>query len=97
MYPILSPERVRLIHDSYLAGMAEYTGRTDPALEEQVKQGFLMPTFFGYFRSDASRSTFEQTIDDWSAELETAGFRVIRRELIYRYWWADAYLLMAHA
>ena len=77
--------------------LSEYTGQIDPALEEQVKQGFLMPILFGYFRSDASRSTFEQTIDDWSAELEAAGFQVARRELIYRYWWADAYLLFARA
>jgi hypothetical protein len=96
-YPMLSPERVRLVHDRYLAGVAEYTGRIEPALEEQVKQGFLMPILFGYFRSDASRSTFEQSLDAWSAELAAAGFQVVHSDLIYRYWWADAYLLTARS
>jgi hypothetical protein len=94
--PLLSPERVRLIHDKYVAGLAEYTGHTQPALEEQVKQGFLMPIMFGYFRSGAGRSTCEQAIAEWSAEFEAAGFRNVQRQLIYNYWWADAYLLTAY-
>ena len=94
---MLSPERVRLVHDRYLAGVAEYTGRIEPALEEQVKQGFLMPILFGYFRSDSGRSTYEQTVEAWIAEIEAGGFRAVRRRLIYHYWWADAYLLMAQA
>jgi hypothetical protein len=96
-YPLLSPERVRSIHDRYLAGVAEYTGHMDPALEERVKQGFLMPVLFGYFRSDASRSTYEQTVEAWRAEIEAGGFRAARCEPIYGYWWADAYLLIAQA
>jgi hypothetical protein len=87
---------VRLIHDKYGAGLAEYTGRAQPALEEQVKQGFLMPIMFGYFRSGAGRSTCEQAIAEWSAEFEAAGFRNVQRQLIYNYWWADAYLLTAY-
>jgi hypothetical protein len=103
VFPSLSRERVRLIHDKYLTGVAEYTGHMDPALEERVKQGFLMPILFGYFRSDAARtggagrSTYEQTVEAWSAEIEAGGFRAVRRDLIYRYWWADAYLLFAQA
>jgi hypothetical protein len=97
MYPLLSPERIRLIHDKYVAGIAEYTGKMDPALEEWVKQGFLMPILFGYFRSGAGRSTCEQTIGEWTAEIAAGGFRDVQRKLIYPYWWADAYLLTAQA
>jgi hypothetical protein len=97
IYPHLSIDRVRLIHNRYLAGVAEYTGHMDPALEERVKQGFLMPILFGYFRSDSGRSTYEQTLEAWIAEIEASGFRAVRRELIYHYWWADAYLLIAQA
>lgn len=95
-YPLLSWERVRLVHDRYLAGIAEYTGHTDPAIEERVKQGFLMPILFGYFRSDSSRSTYEQPIDDLSAEVQAGGFGPPKKELINQYWWADAYLLTAN-
>ncbi len=97
MYPLLSPERIRLIHDKYVAGIAEYTGKMDPTLEERVKQGFLMPILFGYFRSGAGRSTCEQTIGQWTDDIEAGGFRDVRRKLIYPYWWADAYLLIAQA
>jgi hypothetical protein len=96
-YPLLSTERVRLIHDKYVVGVAEYTGQMDPALEERVKGGFLMPIMFGYFRADADRSTYEQPINCWMGEIEAAGFQSVRRELIYSYWWADAYLLIAQA
>jgi hypothetical protein len=97
LHPQLSIDRVRLIHDRYLAGVAEYTGHMDPILEERAKQGFLMPTLFGYFRPDDSRSTYEQSIEAWMAELEAGGFRTIGRKLICHYWWADAYLLAAQA
>jgi hypothetical protein len=97
MYPLLSPERIRLIHDKYVAGIAEYTGKMDPVLEERVKQGFLMPVLFGYFRSGAGRSTCEQTMGEWTAEIAAGGFRDVQRKLIYPYWWANAYLLIAHA
>jgi hypothetical protein len=30
-------------------------------------------------------------------DIETGGFRDVRRKLIYPYWWADAYLLIAQA
>jgi len=96
-HSLLSPERIRLIHDKYVAGVAEYTGHMEPALEDQVKQGFLMPILFGYFRADSGRSTYEQTIGQWIADVEAAGFRRVGRRLIYRYWWADAYLLTAGA
>ena len=96
-YPLLSWERIRLIHDRYLVGVAVYTGHMDPALEERVKQGFLMPILFGYFRSDSSRSTYEQTIGSWSAEIQAGGFGPPKQQLIYHYWWADAFLLTAHS
>jgi hypothetical protein len=96
-YPLLSPQRIRLIHDKYVAGIAEYTGKMDPVLEERVKQGFLMPILFGYFRSGAGRSTCEQTIGQWMDDIETGGFRDVQRKLIYPYWWSDAYLLIAQA
>ncbi len=95
-YPLLSQDRVRLIHDRYLAGITEYTGHMDPALEGRVKQGFLIPILFGYFRSDSTRSTYEQPIGSWSAEIQAGGFGPPKKELIYPYWWADAYLLTAH-
>jgi hypothetical protein len=97
MYPLLSPERIRLIHDKYVAGVAEYTGKMDLVLEERVKQGFLMPILFGYFRSGDGRSTCEQTMGEWMAEIEAGGFRDVQCKLIYPYWWADAYLLIARA
>lgn len=96
-FPLLSAERVRIIHDKYLAGLAEYTGHMQPDVEEQIKQGFLMPIMFGYFRSGGDRSTCEQTILEWSKEIVSAGFRRVRSRCIYRYWWADAYLLTAYA
>jgi hypothetical protein len=96
-YPLLSPERIRLIHDKYVAGIAEYTGKMDPTLEKRVKQGFLMPILFGYFRSGAGRSTCEQTIGQWMNDIKAGGFRDVQRKLIYPYWWADAYLLIAQA
>jgi hypothetical protein len=96
-YPLLSPQRIRLIHDKYVAGIAEYTGKMDPALEERVKQGFLMPILFGYFRSGGGRSTCEQTIGQWMDDIKSGGFRDVQRKLIYPYWWADAYLLIAQA
>jgi hypothetical protein len=68
-----------------------------PDLEERVKQGFLMPMLFGQFQSDAKRSTWEQSIRQWSAEIEAGGFRVVQSKLVYPYWWADAYLLIAQA
>jgi hypothetical protein len=96
-YPLLSPERVRLIQDKYVAGIAEYTGQMAPALEERVKQGLLMPILFGYFRSNADRSTYEQPIARWASDIQAAGFGRVQRKLIHNYWWAEAYLLIAQA
>lgn len=82
-------------HCSYLAqryalGIDEY------ADHPEVIHGFLMPVLVGQVEPDAVRYTFEQPIDRWVDELEDAGFTV-SRQLVMRYWWADAWLLIGAA
>jgi len=75
-------------------GLAEYAG--DGGL---VAQGFLIPVMLGYFESpmgEGTRTTYEQAVSAWQADLRAAGFtRLAEPRLLYDYWWAPAYLLEA--
>jgi hypothetical protein len=71
-------------------GLAEY-GED----RELVSQGFLMPMLFGSFDRTAARTNYEQPIESWADDLRTAGFTDVVAERLYRYWWADAYLVDA--
>ena len=86
----LSDAAIAYVAAHYRQGLAEYSD--DDGL---VSQGFLMPIMFGYFAPGASRSTYEQPLDAWAADLRAAGFAQVRSTLLHRYWWADAYLLVA--
>jgi hypothetical protein len=80
---------VDYVAERYKHGLAEYPD------DETVIQGFLMPIMFGYFDKGATRSTYEQPISAWHTNLLEAGFRNVRQEQLYPYWWANAYLLDA--
>jgi SAM-dependent methyltransferase len=84
-----SPEHAAYAADRYERGLAEYS---DPDL---VARGFLMPVLVGQFDPDEPRHTFEQPIDRWVAELETAGFHQVTTTPLVDYWWAPAVLLDA--
>ena len=85
-----TPERVRYIADRYQKGLAEYDD--DGSM---VAQGFLMPVMFGYFDQSATRTNYEQPIQQWIDQLKQAGFEKIKTRLLYPYWWASAYLIDA--
>lgn len=87
----LAPDIVRHVLERYHEGLAEYVG----ADFDTVVQGFLMPVLFGYVDRGVTRTTFEQPIAAWEALLREAGFARVERRLIYRYWWAPAWLLAA--
>lgn len=87
----LAPDLVRHVLDRYREGLGEYAG----ADFETVAQGFLMPVLFGYVDRGATRTTFEQPIEGWEAQLRAAGFTQVERQLLHRYWWAPAWLLVA--
>lgn len=86
----LDPRRLAHFVARYEQGLAEY--RDDGGL---VAQGFLMPVFFGYFDPSAARTNYEQPIAGWEADLQGAGFTHIRRQRLFDYWWAPAFLLDA--
>lgn len=87
-------------HLAYLAqryphGLGEYGSEAS-----LVAQGFLMPVLVGQVlppgvAGGSPRSTWEQPVADWQAELTGAGFREVHSRLLYRYWWADAWLIRA--
>ncbi len=89
----LSPETVRHVLARYGEGLAEYAG----ADFETVAQGFLMPVLFGYVDRGMTRTNFEQPIAHWEQLLHEAGFARVDRELLYPYWWAPAWLLVARS
>ena len=60
-----------------------------------VAQGFLMPVMFGHLNLTAARTNHEQPLQDWVVQLQAAGFCQVAPRLLYRYWWATAYLLDA--
>jgi hypothetical protein len=72
--------------------LAEYEEAADG---EAVRQGFLMPVFFGGFDTSAARTNWEMPIDNWCELLKDAGFTKVETKLIYPYWWAKAYLIDA--
>ncbi len=86
----LGPDRVRYVVEAYRQGLMEYVQERD-----LVAQGFLMPVMFGYFDSTAARTNYEQPLREWVAQLQAAGFAQVESRLLYRYWWAPAYLLDA--
>jgi hypothetical protein len=88
----LSPAHIRHVIERYERGLAEYDG--DGGV---VAQGFLLPVMCGYFDPTASRSTYEQPIADWIAELTAGGFASVTAHPLYEYWWAPAVLLDASA
>lgn len=85
----LALECVAHVLARYRLGLAEY-----PA-NDTVVQGFLMPVMFGYFDPSAARTTYEQPIAAWHADLNAAGFTRVTTRPIFPYWWADAYLIEA--
>lgn len=87
----LRPETMRHVLSRYRLGLAEYVG----AHFEAVAQGFLMPVMFGYVDRSATRTTFEHPTADWEQQLRDSGFTRIERRLLYPYWWAPAWLLVA--
>ncbi len=89
----LRPDLLRHVLGRYRQGLSEYSG----AGFETVVQGFLMPVLFGYVDRGATRTTFEQPVTAWEAQLREAGFARVDRQLLYPYWWAPAWLLVAHA
>jgi hypothetical protein len=89
----LAPELVQHVLARYRVGLAEYAG----ADFDTVAQGFLMPVLFGYVDRSATRTTFEHPVADWERLLREAGFARVERRLLYTYWWAPAWLLVARA
>lgn len=87
---LFEPARVHHILTRYHNGLSEYA--EDGSL---VAQGFLMPVLFGYFDQSAARTNYEGPIDAWAEGLRVAGFETVETRLIYRYWWADSYLVDA--
>lgn len=87
----LAPDRVLAFQESFEKGLAEYA----PGERDLIARGFLMPVYFGYFDPGAERVTHEHGLRTWVAQLQQAGFEHVRCHLLYRYWWAPAYLIEA--
>lgn len=87
---LYEPARVEFILTRYEKGLTEYAD--DGGL---VAQGFLMPVMFGYFDQSASRTNYEGPIESWVNTIQAAGFRDIRVEPLYAYWWANSLLIDA--
>ena len=85
------PAHVQYLLERYERGLSEYRGSD----RDIVAQEFLIPILFGNFDHDAGRLTFEQSMDSWTSDLESAGFVNLRRHLVAEYWWADSYLVEA--
>lgn len=86
---IYSPEKFTYVITHYLNGLKEYPD------DLAAIQGFLIPVMFGYFDRTKARTNYEQPIDKWCDEIKAAGFKKINKQVIYPYWWADAYLIDA--
>lgn len=87
----LSPERVLHFRESFETGLAEYA---EPE-RDLIARGFLMPVYFGYFDPGAERVNHEHNLRRWVEQLQTAGYEKVRCSVLYRYWWAPAYLIDA--
>ncbi|KAL6064377.1 hypothetical protein QOT17_010957 [Balamuthia mandrillaris] len=95
-----SPAFVEHVRTTYPKGLAEYEDaeheETTSSCFELVAQGFLVPIMLGYFaRSQQQNTTYERPVEAWQNELLSAGFARVETHVIYRYWWADAVLLVA--
>ena len=88
---LFTTERVRYFVERYQKGLTEYEGDEGAV----VRQGFLMPVFFGGFDISAARTNWEMPIDSWVELLKDAGFTQVETKPIYPYWWAKAYLIDA--
>ena len=84
-----SAEHVDYLAERYRNGIAEYDADS-PAVQQ-----FLLPILFRNFDAGAGVQMHETTIDQWRSELTAAGFTAVQSKLLYRYWWADACLLIA--
>lgn len=89
----LSPRRIDYVVARYLRGLAEYAN--DNTEDESVRQGFLMPVFFGYFDRSAHRTNWEVPAQDWGRLLREAGFGRVDIRPVFDYWWAPACLIDA--
>lgn len=87
----LAPERVAHCRDRFEEGLLEYA---EPE-RDLIARGFLMPVYFGYFDPGAERVTHEHSLRTWVEQLQRAGYDHVRCQLLYRYWWAPAYLIDA--
>jgi len=87
---MFSDSRVGYFVERYERGLAEYAGDNS-----RVAQGFLMPVFFGGFDHSEARVNWEMPIADWIGLLEAVGFVDVRRQPVFDYWWATAYLIDA--
>lgn len=85
---MFGPDRVEYVVSRYERGLAEYEG-------DHVAQGFLMPVLFGYFDRSAARTNWEGPIQGWIEGLRAAGFSTIQARPLFRYFWADAFLIDA--
>ena len=85
-----APERALFLMERYEQGLAEYGENT-----ELVAQGFLMPVMLGNFDRTRARSTYEQPLEKWQADLRAAGYCSVKSEKLYPYWWSAAYLIDA--
>ncbi len=87
----LAPERVLSFREAFETGLAEYVAGE----RDLIARGFLLPVYFGYFDPGAERVTYEHSLRTWVGQLQRAGFDQVRCHVLYRYWWAPAYLMEA--
>jgi hypothetical protein len=85
-----TPEHLRELAIRYERGLAEYDDERD-----LVGAGFLVPVLLGQLDPGAARSTWEQSADDWAAQVTAAGFSVVSMEPLADYWWSPAFVLTA--
>jgi len=83
-------EHLRELALRYERGLAEYHDERD-----LVGTGFLVPVLLGQVEPDAVRSTWEQSADDWVAQVSAAGFTGVNVEPLADYWWSPAFILAA--
>ena len=105
--PCIDESFAEFVHNKYESALKKFydqggftesddlTTTESRELSNFVIQEFLMPIMLDYFNPDQQKSTFEQSIDAWKNELKCAGYNNISTNLVYRYWWADCYIIKA--
>ena len=88
-FAIGSREHARYAAQAYEHGIAEY-----PAHPSAI-EGFLLPVLVAQFDPAQPSHTHEQSIAEWTTDLQTAGFSTVTTEPIVDYWWAPAVLVHA--